>query len=59
VTPSVATLRAGDWVLARPLNLLRRRDTAPSVHVQGLIALARSADVDDLIGDLAFVPPQR
>lgn len=56
-TPSVAAVAAGTWPIARPLNLVVRGE--PTGHVAGLLALARSASVDDLIRDLAFVPPPR
>lgn len=56
-TPSVASVAAGTWPIARPLNLVVRGE--PTGHVAGLLALARSASVDDLIRDLAFVPPPR
>lgn len=56
-TPSVAAVAAGSWPIARPLNLVVRGE--PTGHVAGFIALARSKAVDDLIRELAFVPPPR
>jgi phosphate transport system substrate-binding protein len=57
VAPSVASVAAGSWPIARPLNLIVKGD--PVGHAAGFLALARSAAVDDLIRELAFVPPPR
>ena len=55
--PSVAAVAAGSWPIARPLNLVVKGE--PSGHVAGFLTLARSATVDDLVRELAFVPPPR
>lgn len=56
---SVAALRAGDWPLSRPLNLVLRADATIDGHARGLLDLAQNAAVDDLIIGLSFVPPHR
>lgn len=54
---STKTVHDGTWPLARPLNLVTKGQ--PTGLVKEFIALAQSKDVDDLITDLAFVPPTR
>ena len=55
--PSIDTVRDGTWPIIRPLNLVMR--SAPTGVTAEFIAFARSAAVDDLIVDLAFVAPPR
>jgi phosphate transport system substrate-binding protein len=55
--PSIATVRDGTWPIIRPLNLVMR--SAPTGVTAEFVAFAASAAVDDLILDLAFVPPPR
>lgn len=55
--PSFETIRDGTWPLTRPLNLVVT--AAPTGAAAGLIELARSTAVDELITGLAFVPPTR
>jgi phosphate transport system substrate-binding protein len=55
--PSIDTVRDGTWPIIRPLNLVMR--SAPTGVTAEFVAFARSAAVDDLILDLAFVAPPR
>jgi len=57
VEATTAHVRDGTWPLARPLNLVSKGP--PSGVAKDFIALATSKAVDDLITDLAFVPPPR
>ena len=57
LVPSIATVRDGTWPIIRPLNLVMR--SATTGVAAEFIAFARSAAVDDLIADLAFVAPPR
>jgi phosphate transport system substrate-binding protein len=57
VVASTKTVLDRTWPLARPLNLVTKGE--PTGLVKEFIALAQSKDVDDLITDLAFVPPTR
>ncbi len=57
ITASTAHVRDGTWPLSRPLNLVTKGE--PSGLVKDFLALACSKDVDDLIVDLALVPPTR
>lgn len=45
------------WPLARPLNLVTRG--GPTGLAKEFLAFALTKDMDDLIADLAFVPPAR
>lgn len=55
--PSVTAVAKGTWPIARPLNLVLKGTLIG--HAAGFLSLARSPAVDDLIRDLAFVPPPR
>jgi len=55
----LSAVRDGTWPLARPLNLIARRDRELAPLVQAYVSLALSPEVDDLILDLALVPPAR
>lgn len=57
VTAATKAVFDRTWPLARPLNLVT--NGAPTGLVKDFIAFALSKDVDDLIADLAFVPPAR
>jgi len=57
VTPTSAAVADATWPLARPLTLVTTG--SPSATVQAFLTYAASSAVDDLIIDLAFVPPPR
>jgi phosphate transport system substrate-binding protein len=57
IAANTAHVQDGTWPLARPLNLLTRGQ--PTGLVKEFLVFACSKDVDDLIADLAFVPPVR
>ncbi len=57
LAPTVAAVGDRTWPISRPLNLVIKGE--PNGHAAGFIALARSAQVNDLILDLALVPPPR
>ncbi len=57
IAPTSDRVRDGSWPLGRPLTLVVRGEPSPAVAE--LLAFAGSPAVDDLILDLAFVPPAR
>jgi phosphate transport system substrate-binding protein len=57
VAASAAAVQNGTWPMQRPLNLVTKG--APEGLAKQFIAFALSKDVDDLINDLAIVPPKR
>lgn len=57
VAPSVESVRAGKFPLARPLNLVTKQE--PTGLAKELIDFARSAAVDDLVKEQFFVPLAR
>ena len=57
IEANTAHVRDGTWPLARPLNLVSKGQ--PSGLAKDFITFATSKAVDDLITDLAFVPPPR
>jgi phosphate transport system substrate-binding protein len=57
IAATTEAVRNGTWPLARPLNLVTKGN--PSGLVADFITFAMSKEVDDLITDLAFVPPTR
>lgn len=54
IEPTLATVVDGSYPITRPLNLLTR--SPAEGHVDGLLALARSADGHAIIESLNFVP---
>ena len=54
IEPSIASVRDGRFPLSRPLNLVTRGPRTPLVDA--FLAMARSADVKDLVEGLFFVP---
>jgi phosphate transport system substrate-binding protein len=59
VPASVETVAAGEYPLARPLNLLSPRDRPLSAAARAFLDFAFAAENHDLIDALAYVPPHR